>query len=499
MKFLTSLLLLASVALPLRATGLLPVDVAREDAMKCLNGGHVVLVETTPAYFLFQAADSTGFVIVSRWKENPQRILGFSEKGQWPAQGMPPQLRQWTDGLKELRPQERVARKRRTQTDGRHDIAPLLTSHWHQDTPFNDLCPVITDGNVRSAAGCVAIAAAQIAYYWRRDNPPALLHDTPVYPYGLAPVTMSIPKGTPNRWELLQDTYDSTSTTSAREAAAQLSYVVGTTSYLNYASSTGGHINDAATALRTQFGLSSQRASKSVYAQEDWETLLYENLKKGYPVLYAGSSPQQGGHAMVIDGYDSKNKLFHFNFGWGGSGDGYYTVDELLGVGGYGQGQACVHDIIPTRRNIVSSMTVKEMRPAEDRVDFTLCLRNQSTIPLTHIYIYITGGQAPSETDTPTICLDETIPNDGSEWQLAFSFPFSLVQEKGHIFLTDENRVLFLSTDMAQITSTLTPLKNQEITGMIYDINGIPRTSTSRSGIYLIPTKSGYKKVIHKP
>lgn len=44
-------------------------------------------------------------------------------------------------------------------------------------------------------------------------------------------------------------------------------------------------------------------------------------------MLYAGSG-DAGGHAFVCDGYDG-NGLFHFNWGWSGNGDGYYSLSVL--------------------------------------------------------------------------------------------------------------------------------------------------------------------------
>jgi len=43
-----------------------------------------------------------------------------------------------------------------------------LTSQWHQDSPYNDQCPLLTPGtDERTAVGCVATALAQILYYWK--------------------------------------------------------------------------------------------------------------------------------------------------------------------------------------------------------------------------------------------------------------------------------------------------------------------------------------------
>jgi hypothetical protein len=47
------------------------------------------------------------------------------------------------------------------------------------------------------------------------------------------------------------------------------------------------------------------------------------------PLYYAGwSVPNINGHAFVCDGYQD-SLFFHFNFGWGGSNDGYFYLDNL--------------------------------------------------------------------------------------------------------------------------------------------------------------------------
>jgi hypothetical protein len=43
-----------------------------------------------------------------------------------------------------------------------------VTSCWHQGSPYNDDCPILTPGSdEHSVTGCVATATAQIMYYWK--------------------------------------------------------------------------------------------------------------------------------------------------------------------------------------------------------------------------------------------------------------------------------------------------------------------------------------------
>ena len=77
--------------------------------------------------------------------------------------------------------------------------------------------------------------------------------------------------------------------------------------------------------------------------------MLKAELDAQRPVYYAGCS-EEGCHAFVCDGYASDD-YFHFNFGWGGSSNGYYVLsssdeDDVL-VGGYSHSQRMVRKIFP--------------------------------------------------------------------------------------------------------------------------------------------------------
>lgn len=46
-----------------------------------------------------------------------------------------------------------------------------FTAKWHQGTPYNDQCPVLTpSSDERCVVGCNATAAAQVMYYWKWPN-----------------------------------------------------------------------------------------------------------------------------------------------------------------------------------------------------------------------------------------------------------------------------------------------------------------------------------------
>ena len=47
-------------------------------------------------------------------------------------------------------------------------IGPLITSHWNQGAPYNNLCPEIDDE--KTVTGCVATTTAQLMYYHYLHN-----------------------------------------------------------------------------------------------------------------------------------------------------------------------------------------------------------------------------------------------------------------------------------------------------------------------------------------
>ena len=80
----------------------------------------------------------------------------------------------------------------------------------------------------------------------------------------------------------------------------------------------------------------------------EFQAMLKNQFDMGWPVYYSGSDVDgQGGHAFVCDGYDD-NDLFHFNWGWSGSGDGFYAIDELnVSSYAFNSGQAFIANFVP--------------------------------------------------------------------------------------------------------------------------------------------------------
>jgi hypothetical protein len=90
----------------------------------------------------------------------------------------------------------------------------------------------------------------------------------------------------------------------------------------------GAYMWDDVDAMKNYFGYSSttQLFYRNNYSDSEWANLLISDLDNKMPIQYAGFGT--GGHAFVCDGYQGTD-FFHFNWGWGGSFDGYYYLNNL--------------------------------------------------------------------------------------------------------------------------------------------------------------------------
>jgi hypothetical protein len=121
--------------------------------------------------------------------------------------------------------------------------------------------------------------------------------------------------------------------TSSNSAVATLMYHCGVSVDMNYGvgskGGSGAQTLDVVDALKTYFGYPTSVEGKyrSSYSDAQWKTLLKGELDASRPIQYAGTG-SGGGHSFVCDGYDN-NDFFHFNWGWSGSSDGYFSINNL--------------------------------------------------------------------------------------------------------------------------------------------------------------------------
>jgi hypothetical protein len=228
-------------------------------------------------------------------------------------------------------------------------IAPMVTTKWNQNTPYNYLCPTI-DG-IPTMTGCIATAAAQIMKY---HNYPqhgiGSVHYTDIY-NNIHTLNF---EETNFDWDNMLNDYTGNYTDEQAMAVAQLMKACGYASGMNYgtveSSAEGAAMADA---FVETFGYDDAAAflNRDFYDLDKWQELIYNNLKTVGPLFYGGTNINSG-HAFVCDGYD-KDGFFHFNWGWSGLSDGYFQLSALTpagqgigsNVGGYTFNQCALFNI----------------------------------------------------------------------------------------------------------------------------------------------------------
>ena len=230
-------------------------------------------------------------------------------------------------------------------------VSPLITAKWNQNKYYNYYSPQDEDSpggyDGKVPNGCVAVAMAQILYYYRYPENGAASH-TNYTSYGSYYVNFAQQH---YNYEAMADQLHF-----YNNEVAKLIFHCATAVNMNYGSDgSGAYSQDVPDALSTYFRYNNDSHFRHKYDQNDsvWRAMLKAELDANRPVYYSGYS-ESGGHAFVCDGYNSDD-YFHFNFGWGGSGNGYYTTQSTETdsnvVNGYGHGQSAIFNLHPPYNN----------------------------------------------------------------------------------------------------------------------------------------------------
>lgn len=238
-------------------------------------------------------------------------------------------------------------------------VSPLITARWNQNKYYNAYSPIDPESpssyNSRTPNGCVAVAMGMILYYYRYPTHGYGSH-TNYTDYGDFFVDFSQQRYC---YEAMEDQL-----THYNNEVAKLIFHCATSVDMHYSpEGSGAYSADVPNALVTYFGYTSgcNLQSKHSYSSTQWIQKLKNELNIGRPVYYSGYS-NEGGHAFVCDGYNSDN-LMHFNFGWGGSSNGYYTVRSSGSnpVNGYGSGQSAIFGLYPPESQYPYFCTSREI------------------------------------------------------------------------------------------------------------------------------------------
>ncbi len=328
-------------------------DEAREIASEFFNTGtsaskrNLRQANTYPAhstdspgnasYYVFNEADNNGFIIVSA-DSRARTILAYSDHGNIDFDNMPPQL---ADLLNGYETQIRAIRDSDSAGDGepRYNLSSvdqvvLETAHYHQGYPYNAKTPLF-DG-FHAPTGCSATAMAIVMKY--HNWPPKSVGS---YYWGGYLEQIPHDFNIKYDWDNILDSYTGEETPEQIDAIATLMLEAGIsvdTQYGLYESGAWATMYGTF-ALKDRFRfhpmcrqldwyLTSYGVNEDpYYSFDEWASMIRAEIDANRPVIY--SAGIVNGHMFVCDGYDNNN-LFHFNFGWGGSSDGFYSLTAIL-------------------------------------------------------------------------------------------------------------------------------------------------------------------------
>ena len=344
-------------------------------------------------FVVYNRADNGGFYVL----DSNDNVLGYSDSGSFNYDSIPDNLRWWLRQYQEQIEWERSSKvDLRSSSDATRDnssklgspltapsvqefksssvesdndsiiVGPLVKSQWSQSSPFNNYCPKY-DGS-RSVVGCAATALSQIMNYWQW---PKRGHGSHSYTYNGQEISSDFSQSE-YQWQYILPSYYGGATSKSKNAVAKLCFDVGVALDMQYSpSSSGAYPSSIAPAAKTYFSYDSgARLVSRTGGADDWDSLLIRELDAGRPIFYSGQDNDNGGHAFICDGY-SVNHYFHFNWGWAGSGDGYFKTSAL--------------NVLKYKFNSSQSAVVG-LKPRESYSDeqFTYIIKSDSTATLTY-------------------------------------------------------------------------------------------------------------------
>jgi len=301
-----------------------------------------------PLYYVFNYPEG-GFAIIGG-DEKAREILGYCTNGAFNIDSIPDGMRFM---LKSYGEQIASAIANGSTTAIKieettlTDIPQLITTQWDQDEPYNCMIPLLKDDMPRFVTGCAATAAAQIMKFWNYpihgigSNSRSINYSS----YGIKITFSADFANTTYDWDNMLDNYSDGYNETQAEAVGIIMYHAGVALNMSYGWS-GSSASDSKVlpAFKNYFGYStdSKWVARDTCTNEEWENLVYSELKEARPLFYIGQSTN-GGHAFICDGYEASSGNYHFNWGWGGYCDGYYPLTGTgalqpngSGIGGAG-------------------------------------------------------------------------------------------------------------------------------------------------------------------
>jgi hypothetical protein len=212
-------------------------------------------------------------------------------------------------------------------------LGPLLTTAWDQDAPYNLLTPA--DGCTHTLTGCVATAWAQLLNYWKWPVQGQGSHGYDwVGPSGSETLTVDFSAATYD-WANMPAGLTASSSQTQKDAVSLLVYHLGVATETDFGCSISSSSLWADEVLDSYFKYKTltqqaNRLERENYNASQWFDLFKTELDADppRPVIFTIGSAA-GWHEVLVDGYQQGTaNMVHVNFGWEGSYDGYYNVND---------------------------------------------------------------------------------------------------------------------------------------------------------------------------
>lgn len=323
-----------------------------------LNSGMV----STPVYYIFNSDNA--FVIVAG-DDRAQEILAYGE-GNLDVNSLPENMKFWLETYKkqieylQAHP-GMVVEKPMLKANRGVTVEPMLEAKWDQGYPYYNQCPM--DGDRRGLTGCATTSLAQVFYKWKYPTQPT--PEVPGYTTRTRHFDLPALPSITFDWANMVPVYNYAATDAQKNAVAWLMRYIGQAEEMDYTNEgseawegdiirachlfgyVGAHVEYKATLNFDTHG------ENMIINDADWSVMLQDELAAGRPVVYCAYSysnayDQFYGHAFNVDGYDASNGMYSINWGWSGTGNGYFALRAFANQGySYSLGELMVMGIEP--------------------------------------------------------------------------------------------------------------------------------------------------------
>lgn len=310
-----------------------------------------VMDNTSDAYYMFRNKEDNRLVVISD-DQRMQSILGYTDNAI--EDNMMP------DGLAELLTtykRQYAALSPDCQTECKSNLNKgerlLKTPDWGQWAPFNLRTPL------SYPTGCAATAMSIVMRYHQW---PVMGQGSKTHIWKDSVMTADF-EHTRYDWDNMPMSYDSYTTAQA-EAVSLLMRHAGIAVEMYYAAESSGARQSLVPGALTQYfryAATTRLVSAADYDAATWEKMMRSEIDADRPVIYTGESTMgRGSHGFVLDGY--RDNLFHFNFGWNGSGNGYFAISAFSSTSTafeFANQQQAVIGIKPLREDNCAPLTLE--------------------------------------------------------------------------------------------------------------------------------------------